>query len=232
MGCKFGQKDEEKNEIKKSTIDLMTESEGGHRNNEEHNLDYYIKREQEELNGIKEKPSAYENYSTEVLKIINDIRTKPQRYADNIEDSMESIYESGEGDTKKIVFKKQINVVLNRGEPAFREAAKKLRDMDPLPVFQLCDELRVPLPTSFSDLHNPNYLRNQINNMRQRTKVDAYFKEMVKSPTISALLMIVDDNKENSGKKRTLLLHKDLRKIGINSGFVDGTFVAYFAFSR
>ena len=68
--------------------------------------------------------------------------------------------------------------------------------------------------------------------MRQTTKVDAYFKEMVKSPEISALLMIVDDNGNNSGKKRMLLLSNELKYIGISSGIVGGTFVAYYAFSR
>ena len=229
MGCK--QKEEEdKNEIKTSVIDIVMESD--HKNKEVHNLDYYIKKEQEELNGVKEDDSSYENYSTDVLKIINDIRLKPRNYADFIEDSMDNIYESGEEEKKKIVFKKQLKVVLNRGEPAFRDAAKKLREIDSLEPFNLKNELCVPMPFSKSDVLNPNYLKSKINNMRQTTKVDAYFKELVKSPEISALLMIVDDNEENSGKKRTLLLSRDLKNIGISSGFVEGTFVAYFAFSR
>ena len=239
MGCKNGSenKEEEKNEIKTSVIDTIMED-----NNDDilkdpekknvRNLDYYLKKEQEELNSNKEDDRSYENYSNLVFEIINEIRDNPPKYAIDIEDSMENIIETGELEQKKIIFKKQIKVGLNRGEPAFRDAAKILREKDHLYPFNFKKELCVPIPLSKSDLMNPNYLKNQINKIRQNTKVDAYFKEMVKSPKISALLMMVDDNKENSGKKRMLLLSDELKNIGISSGFVEGTFVAYFAFSR
>ena len=54
---------------------------------------------------------------------------------------------------------------------------------------------------------------------------------MVKSPEIPALLMIVEDNEEHSGK-RTLLLNNELKNIEISNEFVEWTFVAYFVFSR
>ena len=233
MGCKFGaeQKEENANEIKTSVIDTLME--GDNKTNEEiHNLDYYQQKEQQELNGEKLDDSAFSNYSTDVFRLINEIREKPNQFADFIEDSMENIVESGEGDDKKIVFKKQLKVALNKGEPCFREAAKNLREIDSLPPFNFKEELCVPLPSSSNDIYNPGYLKGQISYMRQRTKIDAYFKEMVKSPEISALLMMVDDNGENTGKRRMLLLSPDLRNIGISSGFVGGTFVAYYAFSR
>ena len=233
MGCKFGAepKEEKKNEIKSSVIDIVME--GDNKTNEPiHNLDYYQKKEQQELNGEKYNDSIFANYSTEVFKIINQIREKPSQYADFIEDSMENIVETVEGENKKIVFKKQLKVALNKGEPAFRRAATKLREYDPLPPLIFKKELCVPLPTSSSELSNRNYLKNQIQNMRQTTRVDGYFKDMVKAPDISALLMIVDDNGENTGKRRLLLMNNEIKYIGINSGFVGGTFVAYFAFSR
>ena len=232
MGCKFGayQKEEE-NEIKTSVIDTIMQNE--HNEGEViKNLDYYQKLEQLELNGEKEDDNAYRNYSNDILNIINNIRQKPQNYADFIEDSMENIIETDEGENKKIIFKKQLKVGLIRGEPAFREAARILRDIDSLPPFTFKNELCVPMPFSENEIFNTSYLKTQITNMRQTTKVDAYFKEMVKSPEISALLMIVDDNGNNSGKKRMLLLSNELKYIGISSGIVGGTFVAYYAFSR
>ena len=195
------------------------------------NLDYYLKLEQIELNGEKDD-NSYINYSIDSFKLINKIREKPQKYADDIEDSMENIIESGEGENKKIIFKKQLKVGLFRGEPAFREAARKLREIDSLSSFIFKKELCVPLPFSENEIFNTSYLKKQITNMRQSTKVDAYFKEMVKSPEISTLLMIVDDNGVNSGKKRMILLSKELKYIGISSGMIGGTFVAYYAFSR
>ena len=239
MGCKNGSenKEEEKNEIKVSVIDTIMEDNDDDNPRDPdkgrvRNLDYYLKKEQEELNSNKEDDRSYENYSKLIFDIINEIRDNPPKYAIDVEDAMENIIETGELEKKKIIFKKQIKVGLNRGEPAFRDAAKILREIDHLYPFTFKKELCVPIPLSQGDLMNPNYLRIQINNIRQNTKVDAYFKEMVKSPKISALLMMVDDNKENSGKKRMLLLSNELKNIGISSGFVNGNFVAYFAFSR
>ena len=239
MGCKNGSenKEEEKNEIKTSVIDtIMEEHDNDNPKYSEkqtiRNLDYYLKKEQEELNSNKEDDRSYANYSNLVFEKINEIRDNPPKYALDIEDAMENIIETGEQENKKIMFKKQIKVGLNSGEPAFRDAAKILREIDHLYPFTFKKELCVPIPSSGADLMNPNYLKSKINIIRQNTSVDAYFKEMVKSPKISALLMMVDDNKENSGKKRDLLLSTQLKYIGISSGFVIGTFVAYFAFSR
>ena len=239
MGCKNGSenKEEEKNEIKTSVIDtIMEEHDNDNPKYSEkqtiRNLDYYLKKEQEELNSNKEDDRSYANYSNLVFEKINESRDNPPKYALDIEDAMENIIETGEQENKKIMFKKQIKVGLNSGEPAFRDAAKILREIDHLYPFTFKKELCVPIPSSGADLMNPNYLKSKINIIRQNTSVDAYFKEMVKSPKISALLMMVDDNKENSGKKRDLLLSTQLKYIGISSGFLNGTFVAYFAFSR
>lgn len=235
MGCKFGgdMKEEEKTEIKKkSVIEILNEGERN-LNDDFKNLDYYIKQEQKELNGTKLDDNAYLNYSDDILKIINEIRQNPQKYADILEDYMENIYEQGEeGKNKEFIFKKEVKVKLATGEPAFRDAVKTLREIDALAPFNLKKELCVPIPSSKGQIYDKTYLKKQIENIRNTTKVDAFFKEMVKNPKISALLMIVDDNKEYSGNKRNLLLSNQLKNIGISSGFVDGTFVSYFAFSR
>ena len=232
MGCKFGseEKEEQKNEIKASVIDTLME--GDNKTNEVHNLDYYQKLEEQELNGEKLDDSSFTNYSKDIFNLINKLRQKPQQYADFIEDSMENIIEFEEADRKKIIFKKQLKVVLNRGEPAFREAARALREIDSLPPFTFKNELCVPLPPSKGEIFNKNYLKSKIGLIRQTTSVDAFFKEMVKAPEISLLLMIVDDNGVNPGQKRTLLLSSELKNIGISSGFIGGTFVSYYAFSR
>ena len=211
---------------------MEDEDEGNNKEKIIRNLDYYLKKEQEELNSHKKDDSSYVNYSKLVFSKINGIRDNPLKYAIEIEDSMENIIETGELENKKIVFKKQIKIGLNRGDLAFREVPKILREKDHLFPFIFKEELCVQIPVSQSEINNTNYLKNQINNIRQNTKVDAYFKEMVKSLKISALLMMVDDNKENSGKKRMLELSNELKNIGISCGFVNGTFVAYFDFSR
>ena len=44
--------------------------------------------------------------------------------------------------------------------------------------------------------------------------------------------MVVDDSSKNVGKRRLVLLNKDLKYVGITSKFIGNNFVAYFAFSE
>ena len=81
-------------------------------------------------------------------------------------------------------------------------------------------------------MKDPTFLRNQVRILREKTKIDVFFKDLIKIPEISGLLMIVDDTNKNAGKKRKALLNKELKYIGVNSKFIGRTFVAYFSFSR
>ncbi len=55
---------------------------------------------------------------------------------------------------------------------------------------------------------------------------------MVKIPQVSVLLMVVDDNGKNSGKKRKAILNKHFKYIGITYKFIGKTFISYFSFSK
>ena len=68
--------------------------------------------------------------------------------------------------------------------------------------------------------------------LREQTRIDVFFKDLIKIPEISGLLMIVDDTNKNAGKKRRALLSNELKYIGVNSKFIGRTFVAYFSFSK
>lgn len=76
-----------------------------------------------------------------MLELINKIRENPTYYADVVEDSIRNIIEVQEEDedeTKpKIIYKKKVKVALTRGEPAFRESAEQLRNMESLPPLNL-----------------------------------------------------------------------------------------------
>ena len=229
MGVCLNKNEEEKKieiSTKKSVKEIMEEENDIDKNEVVHNLDYYQQEEKKELEGETLDDSAYANYSNEIFDLINEIRKDPSKFADTIEDRMENIEEVLQGDKINYIFKRgKIKVRFQNGEPAFRNAAKLLRDINPLPQFKFKKELCVPIPSSENELFNRSYLKNQITNMRQTRKVDAFFKESVKSPTVSVLLMVVDD------KKREILLSDEFENIGISSGFVSGNFVAYYAFS-
>ena len=183
----------------------------------------------------EEKNTKYSEYPEKMLSLINKIREDPASYADVIEESIQNIIEDQdkEDETKtRIIYKKKVKVALNRGEPAFREAAEELRNMDSMPPLELKNEICVPLPEEEDEIKDSSYLREQVKILRATTNIDVFFKDLIKVPEVSALLMIVDDSGKNPGKKRQAVLNKEFKYIGISSKFIGRTFIAYFAFSK
>ena len=180
--------------------------------------------------------SKYLNYPERIVEIINNIRQDPVSYSYVIEESIQNIIENNNKDdaTKnKIIYKKKVKVALTRGEPAFREAAEELRNTTPLPPLEFVPSLCIPLPETEEDIKDSVFLKNQILELRKEgIRIDVFFKDLVKIPEVSALLMIVDDNGKNAGKKRMTLLNKDFKYIGVNCKFIGKTFIAYLGFSK
>ena len=82
-------------------------------------------------------------------------------------------------------------------------------------------------------MKDSTFLRSKVKELREEgIDIDVFFKDLVKIPEVSALLMIVDDSYKNAGKKRLALLNKDFKYIGVNSKFIGKTFIAYLAFSK
>lgn len=176
----------------------------------------------------------YSNYPQQMLELINTIRSDPKNYSNEIEKSIKNIVEIKNKDLNKpkYIYKKKIKVALAKGEPAFKQAAEQLRNINPLPPLEFKKEICVPLPEKEEDINDPNYLQEQIKLLKENTNVDIFFKDLIKVPEISSLLMIVDDSEKNRGKKRHTLLNPDFKYIGISSKFFGKTFVAYFTFSK
>ena len=103
--------------------------------------------------------------------------------------------------------------------------------MQSLPPLKLKRDICIPLPETEEDIKNPSYLKEQVKIIRENANIDVFFKDLIKIPDVSALLMIVDDSGKNPGRKRKAVLNKDYKYIGINSKFFGKTFIAYFTFS-
>ena len=177
----------------------------------------------------------YSDYPEKIVELINNIREDPVGYADIIEDSIRNIVEEEDKNDPtniRLIFKKKVKVALNRGEPAFREAAEILRSLNPLPPLEFNNEKCIPLPENEEEMKDPTFLREQVTKLRENTEIDVFFKDLIKIPEVSGLLMIVDDTNKNTGKKRLALLSKDLKYVGVTSKFIGKTFIAYFAFSK
>ena len=249
MGCQCNKKTEEEELNKEAEPNLKKESENkeletGDNLNNQKNIDINQentnpKNEEQDEDYLEklneEKNAKYAEYPDKMLEIINKIRENPVAYADVIEDSIKYIIEvpDKEDETKsRLVFKKKVKVALNKGESAFHEAAEILRQMEPMAPLEFNGNICIPLPQDEEELRDPNYLKEQVKTMKEDNNIDLFFKDLIKLPDVSALLMVVDDSVKNSGRKRQAILNKDFKYIGINSHFVGKTFLAYFAFSK
>jgi hypothetical protein len=178
----------------------------------------------------------YSDYSLKIVELINTIRQDPSSYADYIEDSIKNIIENNNKNDNskiKIIYKQKVKVALAQGEPAFRDAAEQLRNMEPIPPLEFSPSMCIPLPESDEEMKDSTFLRSKVKELREEgIDIDVFFKDLVKIPEVSALLMIVDDSNKNVGKKRLALLNKDFKYIGVNSKFIGKTFIAYLAFSK
>ena len=182
------------------------------------------------------KNLKYSNYPEKIIELINKIRQDPVAYADEVIDSMKNIVEDNNKNdpTKnKIIYKKKVKVALTKGKQAFLEAAEDLRNTEPLPPLEFVPEICIPLPEDEIDMKDPNFLKKRVMELKNEgIKIDIFYKDLVKVPEVSVLLMIVDDSGKNAGKKRMTLLDKDIKCIGVNSKFVGKTFIAYLSFMK
>ena len=248
MGCKCANRnDEEEKEISKNGLENGNLEEDDYNNNfKKNNIDLLGLNDQQnqnqnevnENNNFNEdiiQNEKYANYPDKIVELINNIREDPVGYADTVEQSIQDIVteEDKEDPTiKRLIYKKKLKVALTKGEPAFHEAIEYLRSLSPLPPLEFSQEKCIPLPDTEEQLNDHTFLRNQVKALREKTKIDVFFKDLIKIPEISGLLMIVDDTIKNPGKKRKALLSKDLKYIGVNSKFIGKTFIAYLAFSK
>ena len=253
MGCKCANSTENEDEINKKSLEFGNEENSpndfNQNFNKEENLLGYNNNPQENSNSQENTNNILKNanipeldpnlkymeYPQKIVELINNIREDPVSYADLIEDSIQYIVEEEDKnnpDNLRLIFKKKVKVALNKGEAAFREAAEYLRTLSPLPPLEFSQDRCIPLPDNEDELNDPNYLREQVKIIRQQTDVDVFFKDLIKIPEVSGLLMIVDDTNKNAGRKRLALLNKDLKYVGVSCKFIGKTFIAYFAFSK
>ena len=226
MGCNCIKPNSDNNEIAKEDKGGKTSDKLGVQNNSENNLNQ---------EGSGEQELNLNEYQSEVFELINQIRTDPPSFINIIENSKQFITEipdKANSNKTKLIFKKKVKVALNRGEQAFIEASEQLSQTNPMQSLIFKPEICVPIPESEEEIKNPNYLKQQIQEIKQHDNVDVYFKDLVKIPEVSGLLMVVDDSGKNAGKKRMALLNEDFKYIGISSGTVGKSFVAYFTFSK
>ena len=242
MGCQCLNKKTEDLEIKtEDNIDLNVSDPAI--KNEFNKLEYdnVLEKENNNKNILQEKSTNLDNhldnnifddninkFNYRVLNLINKIRKDPPSYANTILENIKNITQ----ENNKLIFKRKVKVLLNKGESEFQKAAEILKKTSPMNELEVKKEIEIRLPLSKEEVYDDLLLINQVNIIRQNYNINVYFKNMIKNPEIAVLMLIVDDSLENPGMRRNAILNPKFRKIGISSKFIDNIFISFFSFSK
>ena len=178
---------------------------------------------------INESNSPMDNYSKYLLEQINKLRIDPQSFIGVIEDAKANIVNSRFGG---YTYNGKIKIALSEGEPAFDEAIEFLKTTESMEILEYSPSLTVKLPQNESEISDNNDLKIKVEEMVDNgINVKSYWRDVIRDPEISFLLMIVDDTGLRRGMKRKDILDPKMKYIGISSIEINGNFVCYITLS-
>ena len=194
-------------------------------NKKEENYDNY--NEYNNDDNLNKKPE--DNFSLYIFEHLNLLRENPQSFIDLIEESKKNItYDK----SKRLVYKSVVKVALSKGESAFDDAILVLKNTKPMNKLIYNPNMNIPLPTSEEEIKDKNYLKNNVKELiKNNVKIRTYWRDIIKDPETSFILMVVDDSGTKAGNKRKDLLNPDMKYIGITSTMIGKSFVCYLCFS-
>ena len=167
----------------------------------------------------------FDNYSRYFLSQVNKIRTEPQSFIGVIEDSKANIIKDRLG---RIIYNGKIKVALNAGEAAFDEAIEYLKELNPMQPLTYNQMITVNTPVSENEILDKNDLTYKVESMiNSSLNIKSYWRDVIKDPELSFLLMIIDDNGIKSGMRRKDILSPYMKHIGITSTEINKNFVCY-----
>ena len=166
-----------------------------------------------------------DNFSKELLSKINSIRANPKSYINIIENAKKNIITDKKG---RILYNAKIKIALSRGVQAFDEAINYLKNVNPSEKLIFNPYLLVELPKTENEIKYKDYMVYKVENMVNKgIIVRSFWRDIIRDPDLSLLLMIVDDTGEKSGMRRKDLLDSNMKYIGINSIEINGSFACY-----
>ena len=170
-----------------------------------------------------------DEFSQYIFTYINKIRENPQSFIDNIEKAKFYIeYNS----SNKLIYKKNIKVALSQGLPAFEETISILKIVKPMNKLIFEPKLMVKLPQSEEELLDKNFFKLEIKKMKEKgIPIKSYWRDIIKEPETSFLMMIVDDTGIKAGLKRKDILDPNMKYIGICSRTIGKYFICFVTFS-
>ena len=170
-----------------------------------------------------------DDFSKYILSQINQLRANPQEYISTVENAKNNITTDKHG---RLIYNGKIKIALSRGEQAFNEAIEFLKTSKATDNLIFNPYLTVEMPKSENEIKYKNDLRYKVEGLVNKgIMIKSFWRDVIKDPELSFLMMIVDDIGEKSGMRRRDLLDPNMKYIGISSVDINGCFVCYFTLS-
>ena len=154
------------------------------------------------------------DYIKKVFNLINKVRMNPLEFVAVVE-SAEKLIKEFNG--RKIFDDNRIKVSLNEGKTMFQDCANYLKALQPMDELMFCDDIVLECPKDEKNIKDINYFKQKLLEKKEKYGIEAYFKDSIRFPEISVLLMLVDDSVKNPRKKRQSILNPKFKFIGISS---------------
>ena len=166
-----------------------------------------------------------DDFSEYIFDNINKIREDPQSFIKVIEQAKKNIILDKKG---IFIYKSTVKVALSRGVPAFDETINFLKNLKPMQKLIFSNELLMEYPINEEQIKDKKYMNDQINiKVQNGIPIKSFWRDIIKDPQTCLILMIVDDNGPNSGKKRNDILDPNMQCIGIVSKKIGKCFASY-----
>ena len=91
----------------------------------------------------------------------------------------------------RLIFSHKLKVALHRGIEAFQEAAEELRNTQSMNQLSFKDDIVIECPEDENSLKDVNIFKEKVLQKKEKCDIEAYFKDALKEPEISVLLMII-----------------------------------------
>ena len=128
----------------------------------------------------------------------------------------------------RFIYNDKIKIALTSGKKFFNEAIKFLQTVEPTDKLIFNPYLIVEMPKSEKEIKFKKDLELKAEKlMNEGIKIKSFWRDIIKDPEISFLMMIVDDIGEKSGMRRKDLLDTNMKYIGISSVEINESFVCY-----
>ena len=189
------------------------------------------------INNIEENENEEEellpndDFSKYIFNHINLIRENPKQYISINEEKKNIQYDKN----NRLIYKSKVKVALTKGEIIFNEAIHFLEEISPMKKLKFKPEITIKIPNTIEEIKDKTYMKIKVRellNNNNNININSYWRDNIKDPETSFILMIVDDNQKKSGMKRKDILNPDYKYIGISSVMIDKNFACYITLSN